>query len=165
MKIEKRHLNLALVILLLAVAWNVSRFLGPATPRVEDLRPILQGVQPPERAGSVNAVDPTTIPVAPAVAMEPAPTWPRDPFLATGESRRPRVPLAPVPMVSGPEPVVRSILYSAGRKVALVDHRVVGVGDALGDGVVTDIQPDAIVIRTPSGQTRRVAISRKSLTR
>ena len=53
------------------------------------------------------------------------------------------------------EPVVASILYSADSRLAVVDGRVVGIGDAVGDAAIVDITRDEVVVRLVSGATRR----------
>lgn len=59
---------------------------------------------------------------------------------------------------AAPEPVVRSILFSAERRVALIDARIVGVGDQVSAGRVIAIERDAVVIETHAGQTRRLEL-------
>lgn len=161
MKLEKRHLNYVLVLLLVIVAYNVYRFTRSTTPPAPTA-PMLAGVRPPANApGSAQAapVDPTKIPAPPAVALSPDPAWGRDPFLGAGESRKASA-AAVVPVTYGADPVVQSILFSPTRKVALVDKRLVTIGDTVSSGVVSDIERDAIVVKTASGQTRRVPMGR-----
>lgn len=75
--------------------------------------------------------------------------------------RRPMVDVRPPPdPARGPDPVVSGILFSSGRRVALVDGVVVARGDAVRAGVVLSIEPDAVVIAEPGGRVRRVEISR-----
>ena len=66
-----------------------------------------------------------------------------------------------VATVVQPDPVVTGILFSSGRRVALVDGRIVRQGDRLGAGVVQSIEPDAVVIAGPGGRTRRLEIERR----
>ena len=62
----------------------------------------------------------------PAVDLASAPSWRRDPFLFGDETRDAARPVlqtrAPVP------PIVRTILYSASRRLAIVDGRIVEEG-------------------------------------
>lgn len=83
-----------------------------------------------------------------------APQWTRDPFATQSRpvSDRPAAP-------TQPDPVVSSILFSTGRRVAIVDGRIVRPGDRVGTGVVRSIESDAVVIAGPDGE-RRVAIAR-----
>ena len=85
-----------------------------------------------------------------------APEWGRDPF-ATGQ-RADAVKVVAVP--ASPGPVVNSILFSSGRRLALVDGRVVRAGDLVRSGVVRSIEPDAVVIAAEGGRERRVEIQR-----
>jgi hypothetical protein len=80
-----------------------------------------------------------------------SPAMPRDSGVAKASRSAAAVP---------PEPVVSSILFSSGRRIALVDGRIVRPGDRLPAGVVRSIEPDAVVITTAGGQTRRFAIER-----
>ncbi len=57
---------------------------------------------------------------------------------------------------SVPDPVVDSILYGPDRRLALIGHRVVRVGDRVAGGVVAAIEPRAVIVRRPSGELRRV---------
>ena len=102
------------------------------------------------------ARDPLTIPAPPAIDLASAPAWRRDPFLFGDETRvvaRPVVQ-APAPV----RPVVRTILYSAGRRLAIVNGRIVGVGEAVGGYTVADIEKDAVVFTAPSGERLRVPV-------
>jgi hypothetical protein len=49
-------------------------------------------------------------------------------------------------------------LYSPVRRAALVDHRVVGIGDQLNAGRIVEIERDAIIIETPQGARRRFVL-------
>jgi hypothetical protein len=102
----------------------------------------------------------TTAPPAPAlrtrmVDVVTAPEWTRDPFAMHS---RPDVdrPVA----VAQPAPVVSSILYSSGRRFAIVDGQIVRVGDRVRSGVVRSIERDAVVIAQASGVERRFALER-----
>jgi hypothetical protein len=82
----------------------------------------------------------------------------RDPFLFADESRETR--LRPAQQVRVPDPIVRTILFSATRSAAIVDGRTVGVGDAIGSLKVLQIERDAVVFAGPDGQQRRVPVHR-----
>jgi hypothetical protein len=59
-----------------------------------------------------------------------------------------------------PDPVVTSILFSGGRRAAIVDGRVVREGEQLPAGIIREIVADAIVIVDRDGRARRVALAR-----
>ena len=59
-----------------------------------------------------------------------------------------------------PDPVVRSILVSGDRRVALIDGRIVSAGDSIGNAVITSIEPDAVVLATADGKSRRIELLR-----
>jgi len=158
MTVRRTHLTLALAALAAAVLYNVWYFvLRPAAPAVS--RPAAEqpliGAAGPAQAG-MAARDPLTIPAPPPVDMASAPSWRRDPFLFGDESRAADGPIvraqAPV------RPAVRTILYSATRRLAIVDGRIVGIGDAVGGYTVADIEKDAVVFTAPSGERLRVPV-------
>jgi len=100
------------------------------------------------RAPQPQKVDVVT---TPASTPDPSGKQPRAESVADGA----------VATVVQPDPVVTSILFSSGRRVALVDGRIVRQGDRLGAGVVQSIEPDAVVIAGPGGRTRRLEIERR----
>jgi len=157
MTIRRTHLTLALAALAAAVTYNVWYFVlrpSAAASRPAAEQPLL-GAAGPSQAGAVS-LDPLTIPAPPPVDVASAPSWRRDPFLFGDETRDIARPVlqAQTPVV----PVVRTILYSAKRRLAIVDGRIVGVGDAVGDYTVADIQKDAVVFAVPSGGRLRVPV-------
>lgn len=93
----------------------------------------------------------------PDLSTAVAPEWPRDPFA---------LPASPVRVVHStpvlpPAPVVKSILVSASRRVALVDGRIVGVGDRVGTFLVEEIEPESVLLVTPQGLRTRIELQRK----
>lgn len=89
-----------------------------------------------------------------AVDVVTAPRWNRDPFVSKPQPAQEAAAAPP------PAPVVHSILFSSGRRVAQVDGRVVRAGDRVGNSVVQSIERDAVIMADPSGATRRIAIER-----
>lgn len=83
-----------------------------------------------------------------------APRWARNPFASGPRAGAPR------PAAVEPAPVVTSILFSSGRRVAMVDGRIVGAGDRVRTGVIRRIEADAVVVAGSDGLERRVAIAR-----
>jgi hypothetical protein len=102
-----------------------------------------------------TTAQPAPAPRTQIVDVVTAPEWTRDPF-----AKRSR-PVADRPATpSQPAPVVSSILFSRGRRIAMVDGRIVRPGDRVRSGVVRSIEPDAVVIAEANGVERRVAIER-----
>ena len=157
MTVRRGHLTLALAALAAAVLYNVWYFvLRPAasvSSRAAAERPL---AGPAAAMPGDAAVDPLTIPAPPAIDLASAPAWRRDPFLFGDETRSVARPAVPAPAAARPS--VRTILYSAGRRLAIVNGRIVGVGDAVGDYTVSDIEKDAVVFRASSGDRLRVPI-------
>lgn len=170
MKVKKSHLQIALLLLVVAVAWSVAGYFrssarppaGPARasePLLGDVRP---GAPGPDRVG----IDPLSIPAPPAVDMARAPSWGRDPFLFGSESRDVTAPVMAAAVSA--DPIVRSILFSSSRRVALVGNRVVGIGDSVGSLKVAEIEKSAVVFTSATGERRRVEVhgpSRQGLSR
>lgn len=159
MNVQRSHLRAAIVVLTAAVLYNVWSFMKPAAritgpqrqqPALEiDARPALAGTQ---------AIDPMAIPAPPAIDVSRVPTTARDPFLFADETRDGRLQTAQV--AETPDPMVRSILFSATRKTAMLEHRMVSIGDCVGSLTVTDIERDAVVFTTSTGERRRVSLRR-----
>ncbi len=172
MTIQKSHLQIALAILAVSIVYSFWSLLRPPTRAIRSAaadpaslesqiaQATLGATTNRREAGPSGgagpwqlAIDPASIPAPPPVDTTSAPSWVRDPFLFGNETRsEPRV------ADTAPAPVVRSILFSATRRVADVDGRIVGIGDSIGSGRVVDITRDAVVIRTASGEQRRVAL-------
>jgi len=62
------------------------------------------------------------------------------------------------PPLQEPLPRIDTVLIDRDRRLALVDGRVVAVGDALGSRVVIGIDRDRVVLREPSGRTVTVRV-------
>lgn len=158
MKVKKSHLQIGLILLVAAVLWVVSGYFRSSSPPSSGVQrgstePLLASArQPgPER----GELDPLSIPEPPAVDMVNAPAWGRDPFLFGSESREMRA--VSVRMASA-DPIVRSILFSTSRRIALIDNRVVGIGDQVGAFKIADIERTAVIFISPTGERRRVGI-------
>jgi hypothetical protein len=123
-----------------------------------------RSITPPEqpasdRSTSVEAgagIDSVPAPRG-AVPAQPERVTPRvsgqPPGLAA--SQRPRVPLRE------PLPVVNSILFAPDRRLAVVDGAIVREGEAVGPRVLIRIEPDAVLLREPSGHEVRVPLRRR----
>jgi hypothetical protein len=83
-----------------------------------------------------------------------SPRWTRNPFASEPRADARRA------VVAEPDPVVTSILFSSGRRVAMVDGHIVGAGDRVRTGVIRRIDADAVVVAGPDGRERRVPIAR-----
>ena len=65
------------------------------------------------------------------------------------------------PAAAPAHPALTGILNSGGRRIALIDGRIVGPGDHVEAGIVQSIEPDAVVIATPGGATQRLSIAKR----
>ncbi len=61
-----------------------------------------------------------------------------------------------------PLPSIGGVLISADRRLAVIDGAIVGVGDRVGARTVCGIEPNAVVLREPSGKETRVPIRPKT---
>ena len=52
-----------------------------------------------------------------------------------------------------------TILYSSDRKLAIVDGRIVGIGDTVRGARIVDITPTAVMLRDPRGALRQLTLA------
>jgi len=155
MTVRRGHLGLAVAALAAAALYNVWHVV---------LRPAAYSVRPAQERPFADAAgggslpgsgrDPLTIPAPPEVDLLAPPSWRRDPFLFGDETRTVVRPV--VRTLAAPEPVVRSILYSSSRRLAMIGGRIVGVGDVVDGYTVTEIERGAVVFTAPGGVRLRV---------
>ena len=158
MTIRRTHLVLALAALAAAVLYNVWYFVIRPAGRAAEAGPraALERPLAPVAAGDAAGRDPLSIPAPPPIDAASHPAWGRDPFLFGDESRS-----EPRPAVAAPEPgrpFVSTILYSNSRRLAIVNGRTVGIGDAAGAYTVADIERTAVVFTAPNGDRVRVSL-------
>jgi hypothetical protein len=173
MKFQAGHLRIVLVLLALAVLYNVWVFFRPSavkTPaqtqeeaaiaqikagrQVGPTAPVV-GAAMPGRGGEPH-VDPVNIPAPPAVDTAKEPSWGRDAFLYGLETRdEPVVRTAAAPTT---DPTVSSILYAPGRQLAFIGGRIYKVGDRVNGAEIVEITRDAVVFTMASGDKRRVGL-------
>ena len=135
--------------------WPPSSAKAPAAPS-----PAPSPVPPPPVA---VRTEPAGEPVATSPPPEPVPAPRPQPRSAIGTRGPDRTDGATMPS-AGPDPLpaVGGILVSADRKLAVVDGRVVGIGDKVGSWTVAGIEPNAVVLRDASGRETRVPIRPRS---
>lgn len=162
MKLQQSHLKIALGLLAAAILYNIwvfsSRPRPSGGPTPAPLLAEASVPSPPPAPSGAAPVDPATIPAPPGVDVKTAPSWAHDPFLRAGEDRRDREVQVVKAVPSDPDPVVRSILFSPDRKLAVIQGRIYKVGDKVGSSEIVDIERAAVVIRTAAGETRRVEL-------
>ena len=140
----------------------------PTTPPPQT-QPKAQPTPPQPGANPSPAVPPSV-----ATAGKPPSTPPRVPSTPPPASSTPSNPavksaappadkphaVAPAPPepLTDPVPMVNTILVSAERRFAIINGRVVAVGDTVGPRVVTAIEPREIVLQEPSGVQIRVGL-------
>lgn len=161
MKLGKPHLVGAVLLLAGSIAYNVWVFSTPRSSREAGATAPLMATGDEAATATAGArspqqIDPLEIPAPPVVDLQAAPAFARDPFMRAFEPP----PAAPAASAAAPPaaPVVRSILFSQARRLAIVDGRIVGVGDAAAGGTVVEIARDAVMVRLPSGEVQRLAL-------
>ena len=126
-------------------------------PPVQE-RPALRTTPPVRPQTAAASRPPSSATVRGEVA---APREPPRPALRTSTAPRP-VPSTPAPK---PEPVLPfdadlgTILYSSDRKLAIVDGRIVGIGDVVRGARIVEITPTAVMLRDPRGALRQLTLS------
>lgn len=119
------------------------------------------------------AVQPRFVPPPPARERAPepapvasAPVTPPPPRVVAQKPPEPEPPrptpprqVPPAPEVSLPfEGTLGTILYGADRKLAIVDGRIVQVGDEVRGAKVVEITPNSVLFRDRKGQLRRLGL-------
>ena len=161
MTLDKRHMAGSVLMLGAAIAYNVWVFTRPAARLAAAAAPIdIMGAPSASgNTGEPSAASELAQPPLPDVEIERAPQWPRDPFELMHKA--PEVvesAPAPPPPVVEPDPVVASILYSTGRRLAVIDGRIVRPNDSVGTATVIDILPTAVVLEFADGDRRTVEL-------
>ena len=154
MKVQKRHLRIALFVLSAAALFSVVSYLRPVRRTTSPQPPPL--IAAPGDPASAMQIDPLSIRAPHDVDMARAPGFSRDPFLFGDETRE---IVKPVTVPDGASaPAVRSILFSSTRRLAVVNGKIVGVGDQVGTYKVAEIEQGAVVFTLPDGQRQRVSV-------
>ena len=131
---------------------------SPVSPVVSAPPPSTDASTPAATTGRLVASAFSRSP-APAAAVRLKPEATRRKRRA--ESRRSRSGAAAMKPLTAPVPQVNSILVAPDRRLAVVAGEIVREGDAVGPRVLIRIEPDAVVLREPSGHEVRVPIRRK----
>ena len=161
------------------VAWQVQRSAWwRATPASQEAAQARAVIRPPAVAVAVRRppvapVIPPPVPLRPVppIAVQPPIAPPavaqslvpsRSPSPPVVSPRRPAAdpPRAvPAPEVPLPfEAALGTILYGPGRQLAIVDGRIVQIGDEVNGARVVDITPTTVLLRDVQGRLRRLAL-------
>jgi len=114
---------------------------------------------PPVAAHTEATAEPVATSPPPELAPAPRPQ-PRSAIGIPGLDRPDGGTLPPAS--ADPLPSVGGVLISAGRRLAVVDGAVVGIGDKVGSRTVAGIESNAVVLREASGREVRVPIRPRS---
>jgi hypothetical protein len=140
--------------------------------------PPVAAQQPPAKAPVPVSVPapipaPAQIPARPALVLTPVPEPPRPAPAREPPTTSTRVPSAAAPPPLAVAPVRRpppeeaprpfdatlgSILYGADRKLAIIDGRIVQVGDEVRGARVVEITPNSVLFRDREGRLRRLSL-------
>jgi hypothetical protein len=167
--LDRRHMAGSVLMLVGAVAYNVWVFTRPATRVAAAPAPVditgapSAGTDGGERGAAPDVAQP---PALPDVHLDRMPQWVRDPFEDMNDDEPALVEAAPPPPpVVEADPVVASILYSTGRRLAVIDGRVVRPNDRVGTATVIEIMPKAVVFEFAAGERRTVELQAPSAPR
>jgi hypothetical protein len=147
---------------------GVGWWLAPGRDRVTPVEPAAGAVSAPVEpaADPVGPVDPTVEPIEIPVASEPPVDTTTVPQGETqpDESPAPRVPGdavvarfddgQPAPLL----PVISAILVSEGRRLAVIEGRVLGVGQQVGPWELVSVSRDAVVVQDATGAEQVVRL-------
>jgi hypothetical protein len=163
MKLDKRHMAVALTLLVGSIVYNVWVFTRPRPRPAGESTPALMAVEGPApepvvaAGGGAATIDPAKVAPVADIVLDRAPSWPRNPFVG------PKSPVAAETVQTRvdeptlePELVLNSVLYSDTRRLAMVNGRRVRVGDVIGTARILDILPNAIVVESPLRGVRTV---------
>ena len=136
-------------------------------PRVVTKPPVAAPPTAPVTKPSVAPSRPVVVERPPVVTPPPAPI--ERPAVAALPPARPepaRIEPAPARARPAPPPeqalpfdaVLGTILYSPDRKLAIIDNRIVGVGDEVRGARVTEITASAVLLRDAQGRLRRLTL-------
>jgi hypothetical protein len=146
-KVGRLHLVLSLLMLGAAISYNVWSLTRPSstTSAVRGAAPV--DALPVPAVAPTASVDPTQVAPPADVAADRAPEWAHDPFSNAFE-RKPAAQAAASAPAPEPEPevTVASILYGDERRLAIVNGRIVRVGDKIGESSVIEIAPRAVTL-------------------
>jgi hypothetical protein len=155
-KVGRLHLVLSLLMLGAAVSYNVWALTRTAAtaPTARTVAPV--DALPAPAASPAVAADPMQIAAPADVSADRTPQWAHDPFSNTFAA--PPATAAAPPPAPAPEVVVAMILYGEQRQLAIVNGRIVGVGDAIGDSSIVAIEPRGITLDGGPRGRRTVAL-------
>ena len=126
-------------------------------------RPIQQAAKPPVEAPPAPRAERVPQPLPPVqltAVPEPARSAsPREPQTATAVAppavRRPAPEEVPLPF----EAALGTILYGADRRLAIIDGRIVQVGDEVRGARVVEITPNSVLFRDRESRLRRLTLT------
>ena len=132
-------------------------------PREVENRPVAPSPLPPATTSrSTEQSIPLARSTAPPAASPPveAGSQSETPQVSTPPRASPQPILPKRPETDTPfEAELGTILYSADRKLAIVDGRIVTVGDDVRGARIVDITPSAVLLRDGQGRLRRLGLS------
>ena len=136
----------------------VARSTGPAPSTAS---PVAAN-KPPTAMPPVTATKsaaPAPPPIAVRAATVPPPIAAQKRPAAVAEKAAAQARPLPPPETAAPfDAVLGTILYSADRKLAIIDNRIVGVGDEVRGARVTEITAAAVLLRDAQGKLRQLTL-------
>ena len=147
-----------------------------AAPKPASPATMAERLTPPSVVPPTTATKPPVARVPPPIVVAPPPTATNSPILPHRVARVLPPPTQtssegaassnrPVRLVKPAEPppvpfeaVLGTILYSSDRKLALVDGRIVGVGDDVHGARIVDITPATVLLRDAQGRLRSLTL-------
>jgi hypothetical protein len=129
----------------------------PPAIRTPAPQPVAVAPSPPPKPKPIAPPPPNVIAQRPI--PEPEPVRPPPPRQVPAASALRATEVKPAPEVPVPfEGTLGTILYGADRKLAIVDGRIVQVGDDVRGARVVEITPNSVLFRDRQGQLRQLSL-------
>jgi hypothetical protein len=123
---------------------EIDRLSAPHTAARHEILPI----RLLESIARTTAASSTAANAAPATALVAEPT----PKVYESNTPMPADPVLPL------DADLRLILYAPGRRLAIINGRILALGDLVGAARIIDITTEAVLLRDPQGQTRKLVL-------
>jgi hypothetical protein len=105
-----------------------------------------------------KAAAPAPSPVAVRAAAVPPPIAAQKRPAVVAEKTAAQARPVPLETAAPFDAVLGTILYSPDRKLAIIDNRIVGVGDEVRGARVTEITAGAVLLRDAQGKLRQLTL-------
>jgi hypothetical protein len=135
---------------------------APATPTNPPASPVTPNTAGPSKAAPSTGPAPSATVASTRTSAGPASPQAAAKTRVATERRAPSMAANTINQ-RVQDPVVRSILYSESRQVAIVDGHIVKPGDRVGQMFVQAIERDGVILTTRAGLRKRIGLDRPTV--